>query len=177
MKTWQEGTALHIAVFLLIFVTGCYTTLRSPAHLEYSAVTESQYQQADWDFGCGWYYNEINVGTNYFYYHSMPWWYNVRPEPAAPESPSNSGEQGQSGGGKIVRRDNDTPYQGNAALPLQPNISRDSTAISSHQVVQDSAVTPPTNMTIDTKQDSSNTNRDNSSKDNSSGKVSRRGRR
>jgi hypothetical protein len=172
MKTWQKGTALHIAVFLLIFATGCYTTLRSPAHLENYTVTESQYQQADWDFGCGWYYHEINVGTNYFYYHSMPWWYNVRPESTAPDSPSSSGDQGQSGGGKIVRRDNDAPYQGGAALPLQPHIPADSTAAIVPPVVQDSTVKPIINQTTDTKKDSSNT-----SKDNSTGKISHRGRR
>jgi hypothetical protein len=172
MKTWQKGTALHIAVFLLVFVTGCYTTLRSPAHLENYAVTESQYQQADWDFGCGWYYHEINVGTNYFYYHSMPWWHNVRPEPTTTTPSADTPEQGQSGGGKIIRRDNDAPYQGNAALPLQPHISADSTAAIVPPVVQDSTVKPIINQTTDTKNDTSNTN-----KDNSSGKVSHRGRR
>jgi hypothetical protein len=172
MKIWQTRTALHIAVFLLIFGTGCYTTLRSPAHRENYTVTESQYQQADWDFGHGWYYREIAVGTNYFYYHSMPWWYNVRPEPTIITPSAGNPDQGQSGGGKIVRRDNDVPYQGNAALPLQPHIPADSTAAIIPPVAQDSAAIPIINQIADTKKDSTNT-----IKDNSNGKIGHRVRR
>lgn len=171
MKTWQKGTALHIAVFLLIFVGGCYTTLRSPAHLAETDVSETQYEQAEWDFGRGWYYQSYGIGSDYFYYHSMPWWYNRHRNniigPISTPDDSNNGDSG-----KITRRDFDNPVIENTVLPLYPYIPADSSSAIKYQAAPiDSAIAIPTNMTQD--------NNNNSSKEqiNNSDKVNKRGRR
>jgi hypothetical protein len=172
MKTWQKGTALHIAVFLLLFIGGCYTTLRSPSHLNDTTISDAQYERAEWDFGRGWYYQTYGAGSNYFYYHSMPWWYN-RHQNYQIDTESAANDSNRTGDGKITRRNDDAPYQGNAALPLQPIIPRDSlNTTNPPQTPPDSTIKLPTNMTDDKNKDIYK-----NGQNNNSDKVIHRGRR
>jgi len=173
MKILLIRTALHIAVFLLLIGTGCYTTLRAPTRMQNPSITENEYQRMDWDFGCGWYYHEISGGSDYFYYHSMPWWYNRRPDiQDSSLSSSLAPDQSQSGGGKVIRHDFDVPFQGNAALPFTPSMPQDSSSTIQPSVPADSTIKPNINMTTDTNKDKPETGQDSSSE-----KVTRRGRR
>ncbi len=171
MKTWQKGTALHIAVFLLTFGGGCYTTLRSPSHLTDSVVNETQYEQSEWDFGRGWYYHSHAVGSNYFYYHSMPWWYN-RNRNAVIGPVIDLRDTSLAQDGKINRRNFDNPVIENTVLPLMPYIPVDSTSTVKHQETPtDSTVVIPPNKTQE------NNNNSTQEKKNNTDKVNHRGRR
>lgn len=171
MNTWRKGTALHIAVFLLIFGSGCYTTFRSTAHLTGSVVDETQYEQSEWDFGRGWYYHSHAVGSNYFYYHSMPWWHN-RYRNYTIDTVSAGNGQPQDNNGKVTRRNFDNPVIENTVLPLLPYISVDSINTVKHQdtPTDSTVVIPPNN-----KQE--NNNNSTQEKKNNSDKVNHRGRR
>ena len=172
MKTWQKGTAFHIAVFLLVIVGGCYTTLRSPSRLTDSIVNETRYEQSEWDFGRGWYYHSRAVGSNYFYYHSMPWWYN-RNRNYGIDTTSAVDKQSELDDGKIARRNFDNVFPSDGAINIQPNTPPDSaTAVVPATPLPDSAIKYPVSKTEDKKKETEG-NKRNSISD----KINHRGRR
>jgi hypothetical protein len=119
MKILTMKTALHIAVFLSLVGSGCYTTLRAPIRIEPS--TSQPVRPPAWDFSYAWYGGGQYTGSNHFFYYNTPWWYNRHSGPQ--DSLGNQPvvlEPNNDSGSKIERRNFDNFGGGSFVFPSQP---------------------------------------------------------
>ena len=72
---FRAKTAILIAVFLLLFMGGCYTKLKHPTPViipEEAEVIEGEDQ--GWDFSYGWYWSDSYSHSIHYGYYYTPWW-------------------------------------------------------------------------------------------------------
>ena len=108
MKAILRKTAPLVAVFLLISLDGCYTTLRmANTEIETNRISDT----ADWHFGYGWYLGNPEYQDDYRYFYYTPWWDNCR-WCGQSENDFTLIPSSEPPGGKIGRREPEKYYSG-----------------------------------------------------------------
>jgi hypothetical protein len=152
MKIFRYKTAPLVAVFLSLFIAGCYTTLRPPnpaTETDSSDNTNSYDNKIDWHFGYAWYQSDLSYRSGYLHYYYIPWWQDASQREVI-VSDSTTSTPTQSNDGKITRRDYQEPYVG-PFIYTPPANNQDTVA--KHETTPDTVTSPiivtpqPTNST------------------------------